>query len=81
LKRGSRLGPFFILITYQSFATSAEENPCKSSVYNLQGKMVLEKEIEITNPINIQTLKIGLYFYSIRSGEKVLKGRFLKQDF
>jgi hypothetical protein len=61
--------------------TSAEGNPGKISVYNLQGKMVLEKEIENTKPINIQILKTGLYFYYIRSGEKVLKGRFLKQDF
>ncbi len=39
---------------------------CKIAIHNLQGKIVLEKEIENTKPINIQAFNAGLYFYSFQ---------------
>jgi len=65
--------------TDQIFVKSASGSPILLSIYNLQGKIIIESQIENTNSLNIQSLHPGLYFYSIQAGAKVFKGRFLKE--
>lgn len=56
-------------------------NEIKLFVYSIDGKLLIEKEIENTviNTIDLSILSEGLYFYKIKSNNENLTGKLLKQ--
>jgi putative CocE/NonD family hydrolase len=56
-----------------------KENEASLSVYNLLGERLISKNFNGNSTINTSTLAKGIYFIEIRSGEKILKQKFVKQ--
>lgn len=55
------------------------ENSAFLELINLQGKVILNKEVITENPIDIRHIKTGIYFYRIHSGDKIHTGKLLKK--
>lgn len=52
---------------------SSDNKKYDIQIFNIQGQSVLTKEVSDNSPVNVASLPIGLYFYSIESEKKLLQ--------
>lgn len=56
------------------------KNNTKFKIYDIAGKLILEKELGKSNRININSLPPNIYFYSLKENSNQIKtGKFLKE--
>ncbi len=49
------------------------------SIYNLQGKLMLQKQLDGYSELNISAFPQGTYLYKVQTGSELLSGKFIKQ--
>ena len=54
-------------------------NAGKISVFNLSGEEIQNQEIQNENKVTVGSLKRGIYFLKVTSGEKIWFSRFIKE--
>ncbi|MCW3787097.1 T9SS type A sorting domain-containing protein [Plebeiibacterium sediminum] len=62
-----------------SFSFSAANNKASIQIFDMLGKVVLEKEISNEQPINIESLNSGIYLYNIVVDGQTQSGKLYKK--